>query len=163
MSVQDVADRVVEVLSRAESLFATPADTAPSQMAAAVDDASEASRAIGARTDELGGALASAHHDVLDTIARRLDDVGDTDSQLIEHLTRAGEAHASGGSQATNLRAGAEEIPSRLGPTSELPASELAGLLALRNQVAGMQRLLAERTSEAMRASDDIHGLRYEQ
>jgi hypothetical protein len=45
MSVQDVADRVVEALSRAESLFATPADTA-SRMTAAVEDASEASRAM---------------------------------------------------------------------------------------------------------------------
>jgi hypothetical protein len=162
MSVQDVADRVVEVLSRAESLFATPSDTATSHMTVAVNDASEASHAIGARTDELGGALASAHHDVLDTIARRLDNVGDTDSQLIEHLAGAGRAHASGRSQATDLRAGAQEIPSRLGPTSEVPASELAGLLALRNQVAGMQRLLAEHTSQAARASDDIHGLTYQ-
>jgi ABC-type transporter Mla subunit MlaD len=162
MSVQDVVNRVVEVLSRAESLFATPADAATSHMTAAVDDASEASRAIGARTDEFGGALASAHHDVLDTIARRLDDVGDTDSQLIEHLTRVGHAHASGGSQATDFRASAEEIPSRVGPSSELPASELAGLLALRNQVAGMQRLLAEHTSQAARASDDIRGLTYQ-
>jgi phosphoenolpyruvate-protein kinase (PTS system EI component) len=162
MSVQDVVDRVAEVLSRAESLFATPADTASSRMTAAVEDASEASRAIGARTDELGGALASAHHDVLDTIARRLDDVRDTDSRLVEHLTRAGQAHASGGSQATDLLAGAEEIPSRLGTTSELPASGLAGLLALRNQIAGMQRLLAEHTGEAARASDDIRGLTYQ-
>jgi hypothetical protein len=162
MSVQDVAYRVVEVLSRAESLFATPADTATSHMTAAVDDASEASRAIGARTDELGGALASAHHDVLGTIARRLDDVGDTDSHLVEHLTRAGQTHASGGTQATDLRLGAEEISSRLGTTSELPASELAGLLALRNQVAGMQRVLAEHTSGAARAADDIHGLTYQ-
>jgi hypothetical protein len=161
MSVQNVADRVVEVLSRAESLFATPADTATAQMTAAVDDASEASRAIGARTDELGGALASAHHDALDTIARRLDDVGDTDSRLIAHLAGAGEVHASGGSQATDLRAGAEEIPSRLGPTNGLPASELAGLFALRNQIAGMQRLLAEHTSAAAHAADDIHGLTY--
>jgi hypothetical protein len=162
MSVQDVADRVVEALSRAESLFATPADAASSRMTAAVDDASEASRAIGAHTDELGGALASAHHDVLDTIARRLDDVGATDSQLVEHLTQAAQAHASGGTQATDLRAGAEEIPSSLGPTSELPASELAGLLALRNQIAGMQRLLAEHTSQAAHAADDIHGLTYQ-
>jgi hypothetical protein len=161
MSVQDVVDRVVDVLSRAESLFATPADIVTSRMTGAVEGASEASRAIGARTGELGGALASAHHDALDTIARRLDNVGDTDSRLAEHLARAGEVHASGGSQATNLRAGAEEIPSRLGPTSELPASELAGLLALRNHVAGMQRLLAEHTSQAARAADDIHGLTY--
>jgi hypothetical protein len=99
---------------------------------------------------------------VLDTIARRLDDVRDTDSRLVEHLTRAGQAHASGGSQATDLLAGAEEIPSRLGTTSELPASGLAGLLALRNQIAGMQRLLAEHTGEAARASDDIRGLTYQ-
>jgi hypothetical protein len=162
MSVQDVAGRVVEALSRAESLFATPADAASPHMTAAVEDASEASRAIGAHTDELGGALASAHQDVLDTIARRLDDVGATDSQLVEHLTQAGQAHASGGTQATDLRAAAVEIPSRLGPTSDLPAAELVGLLALRNQVAGMQRLLAEHTSQAAHAADDIHGLTYQ-
>jgi hypothetical protein len=162
MSVQDVVNRVVEVLCRAESLFAMPADAATSHMAAAVDDASETSRAIGARTDEVGGALASAHHDVLDTIARRLDAAADTDSQLIAHLAGAGQAHASGGSQATDLRLGAEEVPSRLGPSSELPASELVGLLALRNQVAGMQRLLAEHASQAARAADDIRGLTYQ-
>ena len=160
MSVKDVADCVVEVLSRAESLFAAPAEAATAHMTA-VDDASDASRAIGARTDELGGALASAHHDALDTIARRLDDVGDTDSHLADHLTRSGQLHADGGSRATDLRAGAEEIPSRLGATSELPVSELAGLLALRNQIAGMQRLLAEHTSAAAHAADDIHGLTY--
>jgi hypothetical protein len=162
MSVQDVVDRVLDVLSRAESLFTTPADSVTSRMTVAVDEASEASRAIGARTDELGGALASAHHDVLDKIARRLDDVGDTDSQLIDHLARAAQAHASGGSQATDLRLGAEEIPSRLGPSGELPASELVGLLALRNQVADMQRLLAEHTSDAARAVDDILSLGYQ-
>jgi hypothetical protein len=161
MSVQDVVDRAVDVLSRAESLFTAPAETVTSRMTAAVNDASEASRAIGARTDELGGALASAHHDVLDNIARRLDDVGDTDSQLIDHLTRSGQAHASGGSRATDLRLGAAEIPSRLGPSSALPASELAALLALRNQVADMQGLLAEHTGEAARAADVIVGLGY--
>ncbi len=161
MSLQDVADRVVEVLSRAESLFATPSDTPTARMTPAVDHASEASRAIGARTDELGGALASAHHDVLEMIARRLDDVGDTDSRLIAHLAGAGHAHASGGSQAVDLRLGAQEIPSRLGPTSVLPASEVAALLALRNQIAGMQRLVAEHSSEAAGTADDIHGLTY--
>jgi uncharacterized phage infection (PIP) family protein YhgE len=162
MSVQDVADRVVEVLSRAESLFAPPADTAPSRMTAAVNDASEASRAIGARTDELGGALASAHHEKLDTITRRLEAIGEKDSQLIEHLTHAAESHASGASHATALRQGAEDIPSRLGPSSELPASELAGLLALRNQLADMQSLLAEHTSQAATTAEAILGLRYQ-
>jgi hypothetical protein len=162
MSVQDFVDRVVEVLSRAESLFATPADSVTSRMTGAVDDASEASRGIGARTDELGGALASAHHGVLDTIARRLDDVGDTDSQFIDHLTRSGHVHTSGGTHAIDLRAGAEQIPSRIGLSNELPASELAGLLAPRNRVAGMQRLLAEHTSQAAHAADDIHGLTYQ-
>jgi hypothetical protein len=158
MSVQDVVDGVVEVLSRAESLF-NPADTAPSQTTAAIDDAAEASRAIGAHTDELGGALASAHHETLDNVAQRLEAIGDTDSQLVEHLTRSAEAHASGASQATDLRLGAEELPSRLGPTTGLPASELAALLALRNQVADMQRLLAEHTSQAARDAEVILGL----
>jgi hypothetical protein len=161
MSVQDVVDAVVEVLSRAESLF-TPADTAPSQITAAIDDASEASRAIGAHTDELGGALASAHHEMLDNVARRLEAIGDTDSQLVEHLTRSAEAHASGAAQATDLRLGAQELPSRLGPTAGLPASELAALFALRNQVAGMQRLLAEHTSQAARDANVILGLGYQ-
>jgi hypothetical protein len=160
MSVQDVVDGVVEVLSRAESLF-NPADTAPSQTTAAIDDAAEASRAIGAHTDELGGALASAHHETLDNVAQRLEAIGDTDSQLVEHLTRSAEAHASGASQATDLRLGAEELPSRLGPTTGLPASELAALLALRNQVADMQRLLAEHTSQAARDAEVILGLGY--
>ena len=160
MSVQDVVDGVVEVLSRAESLF-NPADTAPSQTTAAIDDAAEASRAIGAHTDELGGALASAHHETLDNVAQRLEAIGDTDSQLVEHLTRSAEAHASGASQATDLRLGAEELPSRLGPTTGLPACELAALLALRNQVADMQRLLAEHTSQAARDAEVILGLGY--
>jgi hypothetical protein len=160
MSVQDVVDGVVEVLSRAESLF-NPADTAPSQTTAAIDDAAEASRAIGAHTDELGGALASAHHETLDNVAQRLEAIGDTDSQLVEHLARSAEAHASGAPQATDLRLGAEELPSRLGPTTGLPASELAALLALRNQVADMQRLLAEHTSQAARDAEVILGLGY--
>ncbi|PXX01537.1 hypothetical protein [Mycolicibacterium moriokaense] len=162
MSVQHVVDHAVEVLSRAESLFSAPADPAPSQSTAAVDDASEASRAIGAHTDELGGALASAHHEMLDNVARRLDAIGDTDSRLAEQLMRAAESHASGASQATDLRLGTEELPSRLGPTTELPATELAGLLALRNQLADMQRLLAEHTSQAARDADVIRGLGYQ-
>ncbi|MDT5413292.1 MAG: hypothetical protein QOG14_5512 [Mycobacterium sp.] len=161
MSVQDVVDRVVEVLSRAESLF-TPADATPSRITAAIDDASEASRAIGAHTDELGGALASAHHDVLENVVRRLEAIGDTDSELVEHLTRSAEAHASGASQATNLRVGAQELPSRLGPTTGVPASELVALLTLRDQVADMQHLLAEHTSQAARDADVILGLGYQ-
>jgi hypothetical protein len=162
MSVQDVVDGVVEVLGRAESLFTTPADTATSHTTAAIDDASEASRAIGAHTDELGGALASAHHETLDNVAQRLEAIGDSDSQLVEHLTRSAEAHASGASHATDLRLGAQELPSLLGPTAELPAAELAGLLALRDQVADMQRLLAEHTSQAARDADVIRGLGYQ-
>ena len=161
MSVQDVADRVVEVLSRAESLF-TPADATPSRITAAIDDASEASRAIGVHTDELGGALAAAHHEVLENVAQRLEAIGNADSQLVEHLTHSAESHASGASHATDLRLGAQELPSRLGPTTEVPASELAGLLVLRNQVVGMQHLLAEHTSQAARDADVILGLGYQ-
>src|SRR4029078_7517941 len=78
MSVQDVAEHVVEVLIRAESLFSPPTGTEPSQFTAAIGDASEASRAIGVRTDELVGALAAAHHDMLDAVGRRLESDGAT-------------------------------------------------------------------------------------
>jgi hypothetical protein len=159
MSVQDVVDSVVDVLGRAETLFTAAADPAASQITAAIDDASEASRAIGAHTDELGGALASAHHEMLDNAAQRLEAIGDTDSQLVEQLTRSAETHASGASQATDLRLGAEGLPSRLGPTTGLPASEQAALLALCHQVADMQRLLAEHTNQAARDAEVILGL----
>ena len=120
MSVQDVVDGVVAVLSRAESLFTPPADPATSQMTAAINDASEASRAIGARTDELGGALASAHHDMLDRslgASRRLAIPILSSSRA--HAGRRGARQR--GSQATELRQGAEDVPSRLGPGVSCP------------------------------------------
>jgi hypothetical protein len=162
MSVQDVADHVVEVLRRAESLFSPPSDTRTTQLTAAVADASDASRAIGARTAELGGAVADAHGDMMAAVGRRLDDVGVADAQLTEHLARTAELHMRGASYATDVRRGAEELPSRLGPTTELPASELAALLALRNHVADMQRLLAEHTGQAARDADVILDLGYQ-
>jgi hypothetical protein len=162
MSVQDVVDGVVEVLSRAESLFAAPADPVAEDVTAAIGDATNASAAIGARTDELGGVLASAHHDALDTISRRLQGIGDTDLRLVEHLTAAAGVHANGTADAADLRRAAQELPSRLGPTGELPVSELAALLALRNQVADMQRLIAEHASHAARAAEIILGSGYQ-
>ena len=161
MSVQEVVDGVVEVLSRAESLFTAPADIATSDPGGAVTSATEASRAIGARTQQLGGALADAHGEMLAGVVKRLDHTGETDAQLFDHLARAAESHASAGSHATNLRLGAEEIPSRVGPLAELPASEVAALLTLRNHVADMQRLIAEHTSQAASTADDIRSLRY--
>src|SRR5262249_41029932 len=114
MSVQDVADGGVEGLRRAEALVATPADPAAESFAGAADDAAEASAATRARTDELGGALAAAHREALDTIGRRLEAIGDTDSHLIEHLSRAAGAHGNGAVDATELRLAAEELPARL-------------------------------------------------
>jgi len=162
MSVQDVAEHVVEMLIRADFLFTAPTGTEASQLTAAIGDASEASRAIGVRTDELGGALAAAHHDMLDAVGRRLDAVGDNDSRLIETLAGAADAHASDASHATELRQEAEDLRSRLGPAGESSAAELAALLAMRNRVAGMQRLIAEHTSEAARAADVIGALGYQ-
>lgn len=162
MSVQGVVTQVVEVLRRAESLFASPADAAISRAADAVTEAAEASRAIGLRTDELGGALVSAHHDLLSAAASHLEQSAATDTELADHLVRASHAHADGGSAATDLRVGAEDVASRLGPLSDVPAGQLAGLLALRNRVADMQRLLADHTSEARRAADAIVGLGYQ-
>lgn len=161
MPVEDVVARVVEVLERAESLFASPAETSISGAADAVTAAAQTSHAIAARTEDLGGALASAHRDVLTGVADRLDRAADTDAALTDQVSRAGHAHADGATMAADLRVGAQEIPHRLGPWTDLPSSELAGLLVLRNRVADMQRLLVDHGSEAARVADAIVSLGY--
>jgi hypothetical protein len=162
VSVEGVVTQVVEVLRRAESLFASPADTAISGAVDAVTGAAEASRAIGARTDELGGALVSAHHDLLGAAASHLEQSAATDARLADLIASASHTHADGGSAATDVRLSAEDVASRLGPWSDIPAGELAGLLALRNRVADMHRLLADHTSEARRAAEAIVSLGYQ-
>lgn len=164
MSVQDLVDRVVAVLARAESLFTSAGQAAASARAAqTLADTAEASRTIAARTDELSGAIASAHRDVLAAAADKLDHAAETDARLTEQLGRVGQAHAAGASESTQLREGAEDVPTRLETWTELPVAELATLMALRNRVADMGRLLTDHASQAAQATDDIARLHYPQ
>ena len=163
MSLQDVVDRVVAVLARAESLFTPPGQAATARAARTLTDAAEASRTIATRTDELSGAIASAHRDVLAAAATKLEHAAETDTRLTEQLGRAGQAHAAGASESTQLREGAQDVPNRLDTWTELPVGELATLMALRNRVADMQRLLTDHTSQAAQATDDIVRLHYPQ
>jgi hypothetical protein len=161
MSVQQMAARVVEVLARAESLFSTPGDSAAPEAAGRTDDAAHASAAISTSTAELSGVLASAHRDLLAETTHRLEDAAATDARLGDSVSDTSTAHSAARSQATDLRAGAAEIPTVLGPWAELPAAELAALKALRNRVAGMQRLLADHSAEAARVGGEIRSLGY--
>jgi ElaB/YqjD/DUF883 family membrane-anchored ribosome-binding protein len=156
MSVQDLVDRFVAVLARAESLFTPPGQAATARAAQTLTDAAEASRTISTRTDELSGSMASAHRDVLASAAKKLEDAAEIDTRLIEHLGRAGQAHAAGAVESRQLREGAQNVPTQLDAWTELPVGELATLMALRNRVADMGRLLADHTSQAAQATDDI-------
>jgi hypothetical protein len=163
MTVEHVAARVVAVLTRAESLFATPGDAAAVEAAGRMGEAAEASRAIVSRTAELSGAVASAHRNVLAVAAQRLEDAAGTDGRLADHVADTSATHGAGRSRATELRAGAAEVSARLGPWAELPASELAALKALRNRLSGMQHLLAQHSAEATRVAAEIRTLGYQQ
>lgn len=162
MPVEDVVARVVEVLARAESLFALPADAAAAAGAAGqVADATAASRAIAPRTAELSGAAAAAHGEAVDAAAQRLERTAATDSELARHLADTADSHHGGRSRATELRATAAEIPTALGPAVEIPAGEMAALKALRNRVAGMQQLLAQHSGESAGVAGEIRNLGY--
>ena len=102
--------------------------------------AAEASRAIATRTTELSGKFASAHAELLDATAQRLERATAADARLADHLGAASQTHGEGGAQAAELRAGAADVPARLAPWEQYPAGELAALKALRHQVAGMQQ-----------------------
>jgi hypothetical protein len=163
MSVQDLVDRVVAVLSRAESLFTPPGQAATARAAQTLTAAAESSRTIVARTDKLSGATASAHGDVFAAAAEKLEHAAETDTRLTEQLGRAGQSHAAGASESTQLREGAQDVPTQLDTWKELPVGELATLMALRNRVADMQRLVADHTSQAAQATDYIVRLHYPQ
>jgi hypothetical protein len=145
MSVQDLVDRVVAVLARAESLFTSRGQAATARAAQTLTDATEASRTIAANTDDLSGAIASAHRDVLAAAAEKLEHAAETDTLLAEQLGRSGEAHAAGASESRQLREGAQDVPDQLDTWAEVPVGELATLMALRNR--GQQQPRRRRTA----------------
>jgi hypothetical protein len=88
--------------------------------------------------------------------AEKLEHAAETDTLLAEQLGRSGEAHAAGASESRQLREGAQDVPDQLDTWAEVPVGELATLMALRYRVADMGRLLADHTSQAAQATDDI-------
>jgi hypothetical protein len=162
MAIEHVAAQVVEVLTRAESLFAAAPD---SDAAAAgmhsTGDAAETARVLAARTDDMSGALASGHRDVAAASAGRLEHSSGIDQRLVDHVTRSSQLHSVGLTQASGVRAGAAEVPAQLQPWSDLPASDLAGLKMLRNHLAAMQRLMAHHSAVSARTAGDIAAMSY--
>jgi hypothetical protein len=162
MTVEHVAAQVVEVLTRAESLFAAGPDT--DAVAAGLhrtDDAAENARALAAHTDDMSGALVQVHRDVAAASAGQLEHASGTDQRLVDHLTASSGLHSVGLTQASGVRAGAAEVPAQLQPWSDLPAGDLAGLKMLRSHLAAMQRLLAHHRAVSGRTAGDIAGMSY--
>lgn len=163
MWVEQVATQVVEVLARAESLFADPGDAAASTSAAdTTDAAADASAAIAAPTADLAGSAAQAHAALLAAASRHLENVAGTDAQLADRLDHAVEIHGDGLSQAGQLRTSAADVPASLQPWADLPASELAALKALRRGVADMQQLTSHHSELAAQMAGQIRTLGFQ-
>ena len=162
VAVEHVATHVVDVLTRAESLFADPAGTESVTTGAdQVSQAAQTARRLTSRTDDMSGAIVDTHRAVAAATADQLDHASGVDARLADHLGRTTQLHGAGLSQASALRSGAAEVPSHLQPWSDVPASELAGLKMLRNHLAAMQRLLAHHNAVAARTAADITTLSY--
>jgi hypothetical protein len=158
VTVDEVAARVVEVLTRAETLFAPPGEWhAPAE----VDAAAQTARAIAARSADLSGATAAGHRQMTAAAAGNLERASDADARLADALQRSAQLHDQGASQAAGLRAAAAEVPAQVSRWAELPVAQAAGLKTLRTQLAGMQRLLARHRAAAARTAAEISAVRY--
>ena len=162
MLVDDWVTRVVDVLTRAETLFAAtalPADTTVGELGAAAD----ASEALVARTAELSGSGVSSHRQAARVSAAALGAAADTDAALIEHLSSAASIHRHGAEQAAHLRGSAAAIADMVAPLRGTPAGDMVVLKTLRAQLAGMQELVAAHCSHGAAAAEQIRGLGYNQ
>lgn len=161
MPIEDLAVRVTEVLSRAESLFADRADGGAPAAAGRITDAVAVSRLIAPRTADLSGAAATAHTEAMAAVGKALDQAAAAEADLARHLEQANEAHHGGRSHATELRVTAAEVPAALGPAVHMPAGQVAALKALRNRVSRMRDLLARHSAESTRLAGEIRSLGY--
>lgn len=158
VTVDELAARVVEVLSRAETLFAPPGDW---QAPPAVGDAAQAAGTIAARTADLSGAAVQGHREMATAAAQHLERASDADARLADALQRSTQLHDQGASQAAGLRAAAAEVPAQVAPWAEFPAAQAAALKSLRTHLADMQRLLARHRAAAARTAAEINALHY--
>jgi hypothetical protein len=162
MTVDDVAARVVQVLTRAESLFAVPEDAAATSAAAdQLRHAADATRALGTRDVELSGTGATGHRRLVDESAANEAAAARADEQLAGHLTAAAARHHHGRIRAQALRADAAAVPEQFAALSGSATAELAALRTLRAHLTGMQRLLAEHTGQDAAAADQIRAVDY--
>ena len=116
---------MVEVLTRAETLFAPPGEW---QRPAGVGAAAQTARAIAARTADLSGATAAGHREMIAAASGHLERASDADARLADALQRSAQLHDQGASQAAGLRAAAAEVPAQVSRWAELPAAQAAGL-----------------------------------
>ncbi len=100
-------------------------DAPASEPADRIGEAAEASGGIAARSAGWSGAIASAHRDMVAAVTGRLERASETDARLAGHVADSWATHRGGRSEASELRAGAAEVPARLGPWVDLPAGEL--------------------------------------
>ncbi|HZA08992.1 hypothetical protein [Mycobacterium sp.] len=161
--VEALAVRVTEVLSRAESLFAAPADRDAGVAPDRISDALEAGRAIRSRAAELSGTAADAHREAVAAAGDRLQQTSATEAELAQKVQRASEIQDRGRSEVAQLRASAAEVPEALGTALHTPAGELATLAALRRRVERMQHLVADHSAESARLAGELRRLRYGQ
>ncbi|MDG4667983.1 hypothetical protein [Mycobacterium sp. 236(2023)] len=161
MSPRDTIERVVDVLQRADSLFAS-AEAPAAATLDKVQRAAEASHAAVGPTGEMAGSLADAHHETLASVARRLDECAASDAHLVEQLARAADSHAHSAAQAGEVASRAAESCETLGEWSEIPAAEIAALMALRRAMTEMQALMTQQAGESMRTAENLTNLSYE-
>jgi uncharacterized protein involved in exopolysaccharide biosynthesis len=162
MMLNEVAARVVEVLTRAESLFAVPEDAAAASTAAdQLGQAADAHRALGGHNAELSGAGATGHRQLVDESAAGVGAAARADEQLAAHLTAAAARHHHGRARMQELRSEAAAVLERFATLSGTGTSELAALKALRAQVAAVQQLLAEHAGQSAAAAAQIRAVDY--
>ena len=162
MPVEDVAARVTEVLSRAESLFApAPENWGPGEAGGLISAAAAANRAVAQRSSDLSGAMAVSHAEAVSRTADRLERAADAEGELASHLTRATDTHSEGRSYASSLRASAGDTQAALGASGQLPAGEIAAIRALRNCVARMHELVTRHSAESAGLAEEIRNIGY--
>ena len=160
MAVDDVIARVLDVLTRAESLFT--ASAGPGEDAAgALGSAAEINQTLSARTADLSGVAMSSHREAVAQSAAALGAAADVDAALTAHLSSAAGAHSSGAGQAGQLRAGAASIADVVGPLRDTAPGDMVVLTALRARVAGMQQLVGEHADHGAATAEQVRALGY--
>lgn len=161
MSPRDTIERVVDVLHRADALFAS-AEAPAAATVEKIQQAADVSANLAGPTSDMAGAVAEAHVEMLASVAQRLSQHAATDTRLLEQLTRAADSHAQSAARSGAVAGDAEDTCEQLDEWSEIPAAEIAQLVILRRAVAEMQVLITQQANESTRVTEDLINLSYE-